>query len=567
MRTFVQNQELGAQSVTQPVIANGVVGLTQIEDGAIITQKVRDQAITNDKLAPNSVTSDKIADGTVIAQDIAPGAVDTLELSNSAVTNPKLAINAVTSTNISDSAVINSKLAVNSVATTNVTDSAITNPKIAVNAITSANISDSAVINSKLAVNSVATSNITDSAVTNPKIAVNAVTSTNISDSAVINSKLAVNAVATTNITDSAVTNPKLSTNAVTSTNISDSAVINSKLAINAVTSDKIAAGNVVTTIAQVGGITLTDNVNFEGGTNILLETLTAGNKIRISNITVGSGSATINILGNGGFSIWQRGANGFTSNGVTADRWSLALGSNAATVSQEGTAVDRSAYAMKVISTISSGVVSISQSIENFKELQGQDVSLTVRVRPGTVGTIIVKITDSNGSTSSSVNVGTGSYETLTALRTIGASISSLSVSIEISASQTCYIDNAMFSQSTSALAFAPLSPAEEWQRCQRYFELGYNDFSKYGASDDTTYYIDDDIDFNTIKLSNPVLALSNVQIYEDGLGLTNAVSSYTFVLGITDHLLRGFSLRASKTIGGQRPVRMAFNWTATAS
>jgi len=491
-RTFVQTQEYASQSVTQPVIANGAVGLTQLEDQSVITGKIRDLAVTNDKLAPSSVTSDKIADGTVIAVDIAPSAVDTLELSNSAVTNPKLAVNAVTSTNISDTAVIQSKLATGAVGITQIENYAITNIKLAPDSVTS----------------------------------------------------------------------DKIAPGTIVQTDVSDSAITNSKLAVNAVTSDKIASGQVVKTLAQVGGLTLTDNVSLEGGTNILLETLTVGNKIRISNV---GGSAAINLLTNGGFSIWQRGGGAFTTNGFTADRWTLALGSNTASISKEMTFVDNSPAALKAVVTISSGVVSLSQTIENYLDYQNRAVAFTIRVRPGAATSIVAKITDSNGSTSSAANTGTGSYETLSVTRTPAVGITSLTFSIEINASQTCYVDGAMAVQNTDPLTFAALSPAEDWDRSQRYFEVGYNDFSKYGASDDTTYYIDDDIDFNVVKASAPVIALTNVQIYEDGLGITNAVAAYTLLLGITDHLLRGFSLRASKTIGGQRPVRMAFNWTAT--
>ena len=531
-RTFVQTQEYASQSVTQPVIAYGAVGLTQIEDQSVITSKIRDLAVTNDKLAPSSVTSDKIADGTVIAVDIAPSAVDTLELSNLAVTNPKLSLISVDTPQLSNSAVTNIKLAVNAVATTNITDSAVTNPKLAVNAVTSTNISDSAVIQSKLATGAVGITQIENYAITNIKLAPDSVTS------------------------------DKIAPGTIVQTDVSDSAITNSKLAVNAVTANKILAGHVVKTLSQVGGLTLTDNVSLEGGTNILLETLTSGNKIRISNV---GGSAAINLLTNGGFSIWQRGGGAFTTNGFTADRWTLALGSNTASISKEMTFVDNSPAALKAVITISSGVVSLSQTIENYLDYQNRAVAFTIRVRPGTVGTIVAKITDSNGSTSSAANTGTASYETLSVTRTPAVGITSLTFSIEISASQTCYVDGAMAVQNADPLTFAALSPAEDWGRSQRYFEVGYNDFSKYGASDDTTYYIDDDIDFNVVKASAPVIALTNVQIYEDGLGITNAVAAYTLLLGITDHLLRGFSLRASKSIGGQRPVRMAFNWTAT--
>jgi hypothetical protein len=207
---------------------------------------------------------------------------------------------------------------------------------------------------------------------------------------------------------------------------------------------------------------------------------------------------------------------------------------------------------------------VSLSQAIEGAADLSGTTVALTVRVRPGVAGAMVAKITDSNGTSSSPASVGTGSYETLTVIRTLGT-ITSLTISVEMSATSTHYIDNAMFVQSLSPIAYAASSPASDWDRALRFFEKGFSAVAMYGSSDDSTYYIGGEVDFSTIKASDPVIALSNTQVYEDGLGLTNVVSSYTLVLGITDHLFRGFSLKASKAIGGQRPVKVAFNWTAS--
>jgi hypothetical protein len=166
--TFPQNDgngNLAWNLVNGAGIANGAVGLTQIELQSIISSLIRDLAVTNAKLAPNSVTSDKIADGTVIAADIAPGAIDTLELSNLAVTNSKLAVNAVATVNITDSAVTNSKLAVNAVTSTNISDSAITQSKISAGAVGLTEIE----------LQSITTALIRDLAVTQPKIAAGAV--------------------------------------------------------------------------------------------------------------------------------------------------------------------------------------------------------------------------------------------------------------------------------------------------------------------------------------------------------------------------------------------------------
>src|SRR5499427_9021761 len=62
-----------------------------------------------------------------------------------------------------------------------------------------------------------------------------------------------------------------------------------------------------------------------------------------VTNAKLGTDTARLNLLTNGGFEIWQRGNGPFTANGVyTSDRWFIALqGTDTLSVSKDTTNVD----------------------------------------------------------------------------------------------------------------------------------------------------------------------------------------------------------------------------------
>jgi hypothetical protein len=74
-----------------PVLANAVVGTTNMKDGAVSTLKIQDGAIITLKLADGSVLTAKIADAAITTAKLADAAVTTPKLADGAVTDAKIA--------------------------------------------------------------------------------------------------------------------------------------------------------------------------------------------------------------------------------------------------------------------------------------------------------------------------------------------------------------------------------------------------------------------------------------------------------------------------------------------
>jgi hypothetical protein len=55
----------------------------------------------------------------------------------------------------------------------------------------------------------------------------------------------------------------------------------------------------------------------------------------------------------------------------------------------------------------------------------------------------------------------------------TLSATANACSAFFTLEASCTAKLDNAMLIRSGAALGYQPLPPAEEWMRCQRYYEI----------------------------------------------------------------------------------------------
>jgi hypothetical protein len=232
----------------------------------INTSLIEDLAITTGKINNDAVTTAKIADANVTTAKIASGAIGSTQLAASGVIQGKLAANSVLTVNIIDSGVTQAKLAADAVGTVNIVSSGITQSKLASDAVNTVNIADSAVTLAKMASGNVGTSQLIASGITQEKLAADAVATVNLIASGITQAKLAANAVATINVVDSGITQPKLASGAVATVNIADSAVTLAKMASNSVdtiqlvasgiTQEKLAANAVATINITNSGIT-----------------------------------------------------------------------------------------------------------------------------------------------------------------------------------------------------------------------------------------------------------------------------------------------------------------------
>lgn len=186
-------------------------------------------------------------------------------------------------------------------------------------------------------------------------------------------------------------------------------------------------------------------------------------------------GMVSRNLLVNGGFEVWQRGAGGFTTNGVlTADMWKMVINTGSMTVTQETSVVDTpaSASALKVVTSAAGD--SIQQRIEDVVQLRGRQVSLSLRFRQSvTNASTLLVLRDNAGSSSAAAAATTGAYQTVTLTATVPSGATTLDFVMQLGAAGTYYLDNAMLVIGPAPAPYRPLHPQEELARCQRYYEV----------------------------------------------------------------------------------------------
>jgi hypothetical protein len=174
----------------------------------------------------------------------------------------------------------------------------------------------------------------------------------------------------------------------------------------------------------------------------------------------------------NGGYETNQRGGTVTANNQYAHDRWQILLGGTSTiTVTDETTIVDTgSAHALKAV-YVHNAASQIDQKLEGYAQLRGRQVTFRVRVRAGVVGSARPYVDDSGVKTYGTANTATGAYGTLTVTATIGAAASGVRVGVELGASDTVYLDNASLAFGATPLLYAPVDPALELLRCQRYY------------------------------------------------------------------------------------------------
>lgn len=258
------------------------------------------------------------------------------------------------------------------------------------------------------------------------------------------------------------------------------------------------------------------------------------------------------NLLTNGGFEVWQRGAGGFTADlAYTADRWQLDIEVGTATVTQETSVVDASSSSLKLVTAGGASSALIVQKIEDVKQLRGRTISFSARIQQSVASQAVLRITDSAGSTNGSAVATTGSFVTLTVSRAIGASEAGpLTVSIAVGAAGTYYYDNAMLVIGPAPAPYQPLHPQEDLARCQRYYELCTAELLAYMSAGAIAGY---GVPFATTKYTTPTLTKNGTW------AVTNC--NQPSVTQRSGGEVRGFTAFATATALGQ----MSFNSNST--
>jgi|SRR5215831_330556 len=199
----------------------------------------------------------------------------------------------------------------------------------------------------------------------------------------------------------------------------------------------------------------------------------------QVPNAELGTDTARLNLLTNGGFEIWQRGVGPSTGNGTfLADRWINNLGGPTShSVSRIASTIGSTGYSQQVVYTHGSGgygqyLQSLAEQIPN---LQGKTVTFSIHVKSPVVGGANVVLLVSGANAATKFNQLTNVDETISVTTTLPAAItgSSLAVEVVLTTSGTYEFNDAMLVVGSVAADYAPLHPADDLARCLRYYEV----------------------------------------------------------------------------------------------
>jgi len=241
-------------------------------------------------------------------------------------------------------------------------------------------------------------------------------------------------------------------------------AIDGSKITDNTVTSAKIADGTIATA-------DLANNA--------------------VTNAKLGTDTARLNLLTDGGFEIWQRGNGPFVGNQVySADRWLQQQGGTSTVSVSRATAPDGASYALQVTYThnAASVVMHIHRLSGESSNLRGKTVTFAVSVLSSVANAVRLELADGLSNAFSSYHPGNSQWVRLSVTATPGASAAVLQARIDLEASGTFTVDDAMLVVGSVPADYAPLTPTDEWARCLRYYEQSPGNFIGNGYGLTTT-------------------------------------------------------------------------------
>jgi hypothetical protein len=180
------------------------------------------------------------------------------------------------------------------------------------------------------------------------------------------------------------------------------------------------------------------------------------------------------NLLTNPGFERWQRGAGAFTAGGAyTADTWQAATATSTFSITQITSTIGSVGSSAQLVYTHGAGGLTVLvQLLENPTTYRNKTLTCAFVVKSSVTGTVRVQFYDGTNFTYGSYNVGTGEQTiSLTVTVPVGATVVRWAIICDV-ASCTVEINDATLCLGTAPLPYVPLHPAEEWARCQRYYQ-----------------------------------------------------------------------------------------------
>lgn len=207
------------------------------------------------------------------------------------------------------------------------------------------------------------------------------------------------------------------------------------------------------------------------------------------------------NILSNGGFEVWQRGAGPFACSPVVVfgpDEWECRAPVATADVSQDTSNQLFGDSCAKLDLTVNPGGTDeayLQTGIENYEEYSGLWMTFSAWVKADLIGACEIRLYDYNGVSMevvASAKNSTTSWELLTVTKEIRPSLSGsaslphntgLAVSVVRDVGTgVLYADGAMLvvGNIPQGARYVPLHPCDEMERCQRYFENSLDQWTR---------------------------------------------------------------------------------------
>lgn len=232
------------------------------------------------------------------------------------------------------------------------------------------------------------------------------------------------------------------------------------------------------------------------------------------------------NLLVNPGFEIWQRGAGPFTGDlAFSADEWWTVLNGGSVSIVPSAAAY-MGAYCMSFDFTFVSASGGVRQGIENWRQLEGQWITFSVWVQSSV--SCNAGINDWNGATQDAVvsntHTGGGGWERLTVVKKIRTGLASGSASfphgygvmvhVFSGVSGLLLIDAATCAvgEYRDGVDFLPLNPADDMNRCQRFYEVHSGPYSVPGFhgmyANGGSQLVTISTSFNTRKAATPTMS-----------------------------------------------------------
>jgi hypothetical protein len=232
--------------------------------------------------------------------------------------------------------------------------------------------------------------------------------------------------------------------------------------------------------------------------------------------LPAGAVPAIANLLTNGGFELWQRGPSGFGSNGVYfADRWQLVLGAGAFNAAKDTTNMDVGSIACAAFGNSAAGnYIQQALPITDTQQIAGRTFTLSMRVKTNTANTIRVQLTDAVTSALSTYHPGDNTYHTLSTTLTVATNATALYVRALFDAGAGGYLDNAMLVVGSTPADYQPLHPADDLNRCLRYYEKldddGGNVLGVVGIATSAGQFMDAVTAYRALKPVTPTVTVA---------------------------------------------------------